>query len=154
MALYTLESQKGYGGPKELELGTKFARVGVYLESLVLKTPLEPYRLRELQERNHIDRGFVVDGGIELGKNIVTITPQVLKPEIVQQLIARALLKNPTSQPLTIEDFRTLTIPHGHLRAQHGLKLLMPWEDEEYVCRLIPPVPDSSVHLSKRSAFD
>src|SRR4051812_8958596 len=94
MSVYTLESPKGYGGPRELESGTKLVRAGVYSESFVPHTPLEAYKRRELLERGRIDLGFVLDGGVELGKNIVTVTPQILKPEIIQQLIAKALARN------------------------------------------------------------
>ncbi len=140
MSVYRLEAfTKGYTGPTELPVGTKFNDVGVLTESFAPRTDL-PYRSRPLQPP-HIFRGFAVDGNLQLGQDKIILTPQGMDTELFKDLLLKFAKKNPGVPLPTPDSYVTVSIGLRHLREQNGAKIILPYGDHEYDCLLIPP-PD------------
>lgn len=141
--VYRIESPANYPGPKEYKKGES-TQGGIYTES-IMRRPL-PYRMRQITPSSRdVHPGFVVDGKINLGNAGIYLEPVIDEDKlraVLAELVKSAEAVDPSS-------FQRLYIPHGHMRREGGLKLLLPSGDREYTVRLHAPLPQINVHMSK-----
>ena len=149
MSKYTVEAPGGYPGVREYTARHVLGSAGVYVENLPAYTELRPYRLREISGSGGLYRGFVIDASLELLNDLVWVIPQI-DPNSMKQMILKAAAANPADPNLDPNQFSRFLVTHGHMRSERGIKLLLPGEDREWLCRLHPPSVTPGLSSSTR----
>lgn len=149
MSKYTVEVLGDYPGVREYTARHVIGSAGIYVESLPAHTELTPYRFREISGSRGLQRGFVLDASLELLNDLVWISPQI-DPNTMKQMILKAAAANPAGPNLDPSQFSRFLVTHGHMRSERGLKLLLPGEDREWLCRLHPPAATPGLYSSTR----
>lgn len=139
---YSFELARNFPNPaqgQELAMKALQSTVGVYVESLQPGTDLTPYPLRKIRKRGYPEDGYVLDSKVRLGDHLIHITPEkVIKNSgrITRVVVTPFGLMQVTPD---ISDLPGLSVMHSYLRKNGGLKILLPFDDGEYVCRIMPP---------------